>query len=165
VQSGGSVITLGSSTDMASLLGVPVSDYLTEKGPDGAERHLPREKFYVPGSLLKTNVDTSNPLAYGMPEKVDVVYDSSPVFKLAPDAQIKHTSSVAWFSGKNVLDSGWAWNPQYLDGGSAVVEASVGEGKVVLFGPEVTFRAQPHATFKLLFNGLYAGSAKDAPLP
>ena len=32
VESGGSIITIGSSTDMASLLGVPVSDYLTEKG-------------------------------------------------------------------------------------------------------------------------------------
>jgi hypothetical protein len=24
-----------------------------------------------------------------------------------------------------------------------------------LFGPEITFRAQPHGTFKFLFNGLY----------
>jgi hypothetical protein len=38
----------------------------------------------------------------------------------------------------------------------------VGQGKVVLLGPEVAFRAQPHATFKLLFNSLYYGSAKAA---
>jgi len=36
----------------------------------------------------------------------------------------------------------------------------VGQGKVVLLGPEVAFRAQPHATYKLLFNALYYGSAK-----
>jgi hypothetical protein len=165
VESGGSVLTVGSSTSMASLLGVPVTDYLTEKGPDGNDRHLPQEKFYVPGSLLKANIDTSNPLAYGMPDKVDMVFDSSPVFKLEPAAQLKHAAPVAWFSGQNMLDSGWAWNPQYLDGATAVVEASVGEGKVMLFGPEVTFRGQPHATFKLLFNGLYAGSAQDTPVP
>jgi hypothetical protein len=29
----------------------------------------------------------------------------------------------------------------------------------VLFGNEVNWRAQPHGTFKLLFNGIYAGSA------
>jgi hypothetical protein len=33
-----------------------------------------------------------------------------------------------------------------------------------MLGPEVAFRSQPHATFKLLFNGLYYGSAKEAPL-
>ena len=46
-----------------------------------------------------------------------------------------------------------------------MAEASVGEGKVVLLGPEVNFRDQPHATYKLLFNGLYYGSAKPAALP
>ncbi len=164
VESGGSVVTIGSSTGMAQLLGVPVSDYLTEAGPDGKQRHLPQEKFYIPGSLLKTTVDNTQPLAYGMPEKLDIVFDSSPVFKLGPDAR-KKTSAVAWFSGTEVLDSGWAWGQQYLDGGSAVVEASVGEGKVLLFGPEVVFRAQPHATFKFLFNGLYAGTAQTTPVP
>ena len=78
---------------------------------------------------------------------------------------MQHTSPVGWFSGKQVLDSGWAWGQQYLDGGTAVAEATVGEGKVVLLGPEVNFRDQPHGTYKLLFNGLYYGSAKSAVLP
>jgi hypothetical protein len=160
VESGGSVVTIGSSTSMGELLGVPVKDYLTEKGADGKDHALPREKFYIPGSLLKTNIDNTNPLAYGMPTQVDVFFDNSPVFKMAPDAEQKRTSSVGWYSGPSVLDSGWAWGQQYLDGGTAIAEASVGEGKVMLLGPEVAFRAQPHATFKLLFNGLYAGSAK-----
>jgi hypothetical protein len=37
----------------------------------------------------------------------------------------------------------------------------VGEGKLFLYGPEVAFRAQPHGTFKLLFNGLYYGVAEN----
>jgi hypothetical protein len=164
VESGGSIITIGSSTGMGESLGLPVKNYLTEKGPDGNDRQLPREKFYIPGSLLKTNIDNTNPLAYGMPSQVDVFYDNSPVFRLAPNAEQQKTSAVAWFSGPEVLDSGWAWGQQYLDGGTAVAEASVGEGKVVMLGPEVAFRSQPHATFKLLFNGLYYGSAKEAPL-
>jgi len=64
---------------------------------------------------------------------------------------------VAWFSGTKVLDSGWAWGQAYLDGGVAAVAARVGAGSVALLGPEVAFRAQPHATFKLLFNGLLFG--------
>ena len=40
----------------------------------------------------------------------------------------------------------------------AVIEAPVGKGKLFLFGPEITFRAQPHETFKFLFNGIYGQS-------
>ena len=40
-----------------------------------------------------------------------------------------------------------------------MVEASVGKGKVFLFGPEVMFRGQPHGTFKFVFNGIYLGTA------
>jgi hypothetical protein len=164
VESGGSIVTIGSSTSVAELFGVPAKNYLTEKGPDGKDRPLPREKFYIPGSLLKASVDNTNPLAYGMPAHVDVFFDSSPVFRLEPDAELKRASAVAWFSGPEVLDSGWAWGQQYLDGGTAVAEATVGEGKLVLLGPEVNFRDQPHGTYKLLFNSLYYGSAQAAAL-
>ena len=162
VDAGGTVVTIGGSTSMAELFGIPVKNYLVEMGAGGVERALPREKFYIPGSLMKATIDNTNPVAYGMPATVDVFFDSSPVFRLEPTAELKHTSPVAWFSGTALLDSGWAWGQQYLDGGTAVVEASVGQGKVVLLGPEVAFRAQPHATFKLLFNSLYYGSAKAA---
>ena len=164
VEAGGSVVTIGSSTSMAGLLGVPIENYLTQMGPDGKQHPLPHEKFYIPGSLMKATLNNNDPLAYGMPEQVDVFFDNSPVFKLLPDAQMKHTSAVAWFDGPNTLHSGWAWGQQYLDGGTAVAEASVGEGKVFLLGPEVTYRGQPHATFKFLFNGVYYGNATKSVL-
>jgi hypothetical protein len=164
VESGGSIVTIGSSTSLAEVFGIPVTNHLVEKGPDGKDRALPGEKFYIPGSLLKTRIDNTNPLAYGMNDTVDVFYDNSPVFRMGPTAAMKKTNTVGWFSGTEVLDSGWAWGQQYLDGGAAVAEASVGEGKVVLLGPEVNFRDQPHGTYKLLFNGLYFGSAKPAAL-
>jgi hypothetical protein len=164
VELGGTLVTIGSSTNSAVTdFALPVKSYLTEMGPDGRERNLPADKFYIPGSLLKMNVDNSNPVAYGMPKQVDVFFDNSPVFKLEPTVEMQHTSPVGWFSGK-VLDSGWAWGQQYLDGGTAVAESTVGEGKVVLLGPEVNFRDQPHGTYKLLFNSLYYGSAASAPL-
>ncbi|HWD99957.1 MAG TPA: hypothetical protein VG345_13000, partial [Bryobacteraceae bacterium] len=118
VMSGGVVLAIGSSTALGELLGVPVSNALTEMGADGKEHVLPADKFYIPGSLLKVSVDNTNPLAYGMPAQVDVFFDNSPVFKLAPDAAQKKTSAVAWFGSGNVLDSGWAWGQQYLNGGA-----------------------------------------------
>jgi hypothetical protein len=72
---------------------------------------------------------------------------------------------VASFVGPDTLASGWAWGQQHLDGAVAVAEAPVGEGRVVLYGPEVAFRAQSHGTFKLLFNGLYYAAAESVVLP
>ncbi|MGA3242409.1 MAG: M14 metallopeptidase family protein [Bryobacteraceae bacterium] len=160
VESGGAVVTVGSSTSMAALLGVPLANALTEKGADGQERALPRDKFYIPGSLMLAHIDNTNPLAYGMPETVDVFFDNNPVFRLPADAKAKGETPVAWFSGKETLDSGWALGQQLLDGATAVVEAKAGEGKVFVMGPEVTFRGEPDGTFKLLFNALFYGGAK-----
>jgi hypothetical protein len=55
--------------------------------------------------------------------------------------------------------SGWAWGQEKLEGGASMLEADVGEGKLFLFGPEITFRGQSHGTFPLLFNAVYYGTA------
>ena len=141
VQAGGSLVTIGSSTGLAELLGVPVSNPLAG---------LSREQFYVPGSLMRVTVDIRNPLAFGMGPEAIVFFDNSPVFKLDSDGQ-----KVAWFAGRETLASGWAWGQEHLEGSTAVAEAKLGAGRVVLLGPEVAFRGQAHGTFKLLFNALY----------
>jgi hypothetical protein len=152
LESGGTVVAIGSATKMAKSLGAQVADYFT----------LPRDKYYIPGSLLKMDVDPTNPVAYGMPNQVDAFFDNSPVFRLLPAAPDKRATPIAWFSSPKPLVSGWAWGQQYLDGGTAVAETSIGQGRLYLFGPEVTFRAQPHATFKLLFNAVdYATATPD----
>jgi hypothetical protein len=51
-----------------------------------------------------------------------------------------------------------------LSGGLAAAQASVGRGTLYLFGPEILFRAQPHGTFKFLFNGIHlARTGAQAP--
>ncbi len=165
VESGGSVVAIGSSTALASYLGLPVANALTERAADGTEHPLPPEKFYIPGSLLTATVDNTNPLAYGAPEHIDVFFDRSPVFRLNPDAALKGTAPVAWFATASPLHSGWAWGQQYLENGVAIAESSLGSGKVFLLGPEVAFRGQPHATFKFLFNALDYGPAHAIVTP
>ena len=159
LESGGTVLTIGTSTALAQMLGLPVTDQLVERMANGSEKKLPNEKFYVPGSVLEVAIDNTNPLAYGMEKKADIFFEDSPVFKLKPEASLQNVKPVAWFADAKPLRSGWAWGQHYLEGGVAVAEAKVGEGKLFLYGPEVTFRAQPHGTFKLFFNGLYYGSA------
>jgi hypothetical protein len=164
VENGGTIIAIGSGTSIADHLGLPLTNHLTERQPNGAERRLGNEKFYVPGSVLQVAVDGTSPLAFGVGDKVDVFYDNSPVFRLEPDASIKGVKPVAWFDSPTPLRSGWAWGQNYLDGGAAMVEASYGKGKVFLFGPEVMFRGQPHGTFKFVFNGIYYGTATPVNL-
>ncbi|MFP5355126.1 MAG: M14 metallopeptidase family protein [Gemmatimonadota bacterium] len=158
LEDGGTVITVGTSTNLAYHLGLPVYDYLVEKTPTGEERELPREKFYIPGSILSASVDNTVPVAYGMDATADVFFDESPTFRMGPDAALKGVRPVAWYSSDKPLRSGWAWGQGYLTGGVAAAEARVGKGMLYLFGPEITFRATPHGTFKLLFNGLYGGA-------
>jgi hypothetical protein len=157
-ENGGTVITIGSSTALGYHLGLPVKNALVEI-VNAVERPLPREKYFVPGSILEARVDNTNPLAYGMSDHAMVFYDESPAFRLQPEAALKGVKPVAWYESPTPLRSGWAWGQQYLDQAVSIIEAPVGKGHVVLFGNEVNWRAQPHGTFKLLFNGIYYGSA------
>ncbi|MEP6689951.1 MAG: M14 metallopeptidase family protein [Gemmatimonadaceae bacterium] len=160
VEDGGTVVTIGSSTNLAYHLGLPVENQLTEL-VNGQERALGREKFYVPGSVLQARIDNTIPVAAGVGDagKVDVFYDNDPVFRLRPDAAMKGVRAVAWFDNAHPLRSGWAWGEAYLDQGVQAVDAPFGKGRVYLFAPEITFRGQPHGTFKLLFNSILLGGA------
>jgi hypothetical protein len=159
-EEGGVLVAFGGSAVLGHHLGLPVSDHLVEVQQDGSERPLPGTKYYIPGSIMRIAVDNTNPLAYGLDKQVDVFFDNSPVMELAPDATLRGVKPVAWFDSRESLRSGWAWGQHYLEGGAAAVEAALGKGRVFLFGPEITFRAQPHGTFKFLFNSIYYGTAQ-----
>jgi hypothetical protein len=152
IENGGTAIAIGDSAmNLARHLQLPVDDHLTENGEP-----LPRAKYFVPGSVLSAKVDTRHPIAAGMRERTDFFFDNSPVFKLRPGAAEAGVRSIAMFDSPTPLRSGWAWGQKHLDGGVIAIEAKVGKGSVLLFGPEILQRAQPHGTFKLLFNGIFA---------
>jgi len=163
VEAGGAVIAAGTAArSIAESLALPVSDYLVERQPGQAERALSADKFYVPGSVLRLAVDTTAPSAAGAEDHIDVFFNNSPVFRLAPNAAARGVRPVMWFDSATPLRSGWAWGQNYLDGGTTAFEASVGRGMVYAFGPEITFRAQPHGTFKFLFNGIFLAGQPTA---
>ncbi|HET9274754.1 MAG TPA: peptidase, partial [Gemmatimonadales bacterium] len=157
LEAGGRIVTIGSSTARARHLGLPVQSHLVEREPTGQVRALPRQKFYIPASLLEVAVDPGAHSALGMPEKAIVLFDESPVLRLAPDAPARGIRPVAWYASASPLRSGWAWGQTYLEGGVAAAEAKVGSGMLYLFTPEITFRSQPHGTYKFLFNAIYGG--------
>ena len=152
---GGTIITIGESISLGAHVGLGIGDQLA----DESGRHLPGEKFYIPGSLVQVKVDNTQPIAYGMTERVDAFFDNSPVMKLLPSAAQQGVKTVGVFETDQPLRSGWAWGQEYLKDGVAMAQATVGKGQLFLFGPEILFRGQPHGTFKLLFNGIYLAGA------
>ena len=156
VQDGGTVIAIGASAMGAvQQFGLPLANHLVEN-----DSPLPREKYYVPGSVLRVAVDTTNPLAHGFGKELDVFFDNNPVFKLgagrrrqgaAPRRLVRRRDAAAQRLGVG------AEVPR--QGRRRWSRRSVGKGRVFLFGPEVLFRSQPHGNYKLFFNGLYLSVA------
>ncbi|WP_113651386.1 M14 family metallopeptidase [Pedobacter namyangjuensis] len=153
LEAGGQVVTIGSATNLAAHLKIPVTNAIVET-VGGVEKRLPSTKYYVPGSVLSVSVDKNIPANWGMESTADVYFDNSPVFKLGEAAKGK-VRPLAWFATDKPLRSGWAWGQNYLKDGVAAFEADYGKGKLYAFGPEITFRAQTHGTFKWMFNQLY----------
>lgn len=164
LKEGGALLAISGSTNIGYHFGLPMADALVEKLDDGTEEPLPMRKYFVPASILQVRVDNTHPLAYGLPDRVDVAFSRSPVFKLLPEASLKGMHPVAWFDSKTPLRSGWAWGQHYLEGGIAIIEANIGKGKLFLYGPEIFRRGQPHGTFKFLFNGIYYGKSPTVNL-
>ncbi|MAG32929.1 MAG: peptidase [Deltaproteobacteria bacterium] len=160
MEAGGAVLTIGSSTALARHLELPITSALVEPDENGNPTALPRSKFFVPGSILRTRIDREQPLAWGMPDHLDVLFRRSPVFRLRPQAHSAGIRAVGWFDTDTPLRSGWAFGEHYLKDGVTLIDAPVGKGSLFLFGPEITYRAQPHASFKLLFNGVHLGAAR-----
>lgn len=165
LEDGGTVFTVGSSTSLANHVGLPLKNHFLLKDANGEEKPIGRDKFYVPGSLLQIHLDPENSLTWGMEDKVDVMFSSSPTFRLPDGDEAKGLKRVGWFVGNAPLRSGWAWGQDFLNGGIAIAEAPVGKGRLVLCGPQVLFRGQPDGTFKLLFNTIVQAGLKDHDQP
>ena len=162
---GGTVITVGRATSLGF-----AARSADRESPDGA-RPGPARPRAGRREVLRAGLGPPRRGRHrragrgGLPSQLDVFFDNSPVFRLKPDAALKGTKAVAWFDSATPLRSGWAWGQNYLEGGASVVESSYGKGTVYLFGPEITFRGQPHGTFKFLFNGIYAPTSTPAIVP
>ena len=153
-RNGGTVVTIGNSNRLAHLLGAPIAPALV-KEEGGRAQPLPTTDFFLPGSILEAAVETSHPLAYGMPQRADVFFNNGQTFSITGEG----ARTVVAFDKADPLRSGWAHNPERLKDTAAVVDVDLGEGKVFAYGTEVIQRAQPHGTFRLFFNGLLYGPA------
>lgn len=156
VAEGGTLVTLDTAAELPlAAFGLPVTNAVAPLRP---------AEFFIPGTLLRLEVDTTHPVAWGMPREVAAFFAGSPAFEVGypgrgarrpPDG----VTVAARYAERDVLLSGWLLGERHVVGRAAVVTAAVERGRVVLLGFRVQHRAQPHATFKLLFNAVYWGAS------
>jgi hypothetical protein len=150
VEQGGTLITLNDASDFAiNELHLPVRD-ITEG--------LKQTEYYAPGSILRTEIDTSHPIAKGMPRESIAWVENSPVFEFdARDSNRVHVIARYPIDHDPLL-SGWLLGGRKLWGKSALLEVTLGKGRIYLFGFRPQYRAQSLATYPLLFNAISQAS-------
>jgi Zinc carboxypeptidase len=167
VEAGGTLVFLNRASDFAiEQFKLPVRNVV-----DG----LPRTDFYVPGSILRIELDTTDPIAKGMPKESIAWFENSPVFevlntgsggalpalsakreqKAAGEAPALPVKVIAWYpKDRDPLLSGWLLGGDRLKGRAALVEVGMGKGRIILFGFRPQYRGQSLATYPLFFNAI-----------
>lgn len=147
VEAGGTLIALNRASDFAiEQFKLPVRD-ITEG--------LKRTQFYVPGSILRTELDTTHPIAKGMPKESIAWVEDSPVFEISDERQAARVHVIARYpTNADPLLSGYLLGGEKLKGKAALVEVTMGRGRVILFGFRPQYRGQSFATYPLLFNAI-----------
>ncbi len=148
VHAGGTLICTGNATEF----GVDRFDLGIQEVEGDHETFDP---FYAPGSILQVDLDETHPVAFGRRSPLPIYFAQNPVFETTGSAL-----PVATYPNFNPLMSGWIHGDELIRNKTALIDATVGKGKVLLFGFRPQHRAQPHATFKLLFNAIYYGNAE-----
>jgi len=164
VENGGTLICNDASSNFAiQYFRLPVKNLVAG---------LNRKKFYCPGSILRLAMDVTHPLGFGMPKWYHGYFTRSQAFTVikrkskknddkqklparysAPIVPMK-TTVVSRYSDSELLESGWIFGGDLIAGKPAIVEVNYGKGHIELLGIRVQNRAQPHGTFRILFNAI-----------
>ena len=149
VKKGGVLITLDDGYQLpVEEFPLPVSNAL---------KNTKRSEYSAPGCMVKTRINTSHPIGWGMPEEFAAFLSNSPAFRTSVPGLDIDRRVVAYYPEEPLLLSGWIRGEKLLQRKAAIVDVKFGKGKVILLGFRVQHRAQPHGTFKLLFNAIHFG--------
>jgi len=166
VESGGTLVLINNAALFGiDRLGLPVTNVLKDlRAPSRRESAEAKPvEFACPGSVLRMQFDPKHPVAFGMPEEAPGVFTDGPAFRLNPVFDAKDGKApevVARYPSSGLLMSGWLKGEKYLQNTVAAADVPLGKGRVILLGFGVQQRAQPHGTFKLLFNAIYYGASQ-----
>ena len=143
VNDGGKLICFDDSCDMViKRFNLPIKNVITG---------LKRSEFYNPGSVVKLEVETSDPIAKGLRTDTAAYFTNSSAYDVTDDKKVK---TIARYAKKDALMSGWMVGEKFVNGKSAIIETSYGKGSIVLFAFRPQHRAQSWGTFPFIFNAL-----------
>jgi hypothetical protein len=144
---GGTLIALNKTAgSLIPLMSLPVQNVI-----EGAKS----DKFFCSGALLRLETEHADlPINFGVSAAPVVMFQNGPAFQPLPGF---HGAVLARYPKEtNPLESGLLLHPEAIEGKAAAMEVAYGKGHIVLFGFKPQFRGQSHATYKYLFNELYA---------
>jgi hypothetical protein len=147
VTEGGILIAQDRATELpVKAFGIAVAD---------ATSALPRSDFNVAGALVRVGLDVEHPLGWGMPAEAAAFVSNAPAFFILNPVS---TRAVGVYPERDVLVSGRLQGESYLWNRTAIVDVTLGRGRVSLLGFRAQHRGQSHGTFKVLFNAIYLPS-------
>jgi hypothetical protein len=163
VEEGGTLVCIDEACGLPiTYFNIPVKNALAGKKS---------EEFYCPGSILRVRLEPGCALGFGLPEWVSGYFARSQAFDVTPSGAKKDSTDAA--PGKHikaevaaryadalVLESGWMRGESNIAGKPAIVRVSYGRGKIDLLGFRVQYRAQPHGTYRLLFNSIWMSGGR-----
>ena len=162
VEQGGTLVCLNRASSFAiEQFKLPLRDVVA---------NVSEKEFFVPGSILRIELDTTNPIANGMPKESIAWVEDSPVFEVIRDSRGSSPTVMEGSAGeisasdvhviarypanKNPLLSGWLLGENRIRGKAALVEVTMGKGRIILFGFRPQYRGQSLATYPLFFNAI-----------
>ncbi len=113
VAEGGTLVALGEATNL-----------LVDKLPLGVKdlkRTYTRDQHFAPGTIVNLQVDTTNPVGWGMAPDTFGFYINSPFFQLTESFSSQKVSVVARYPNTGVNASGWLRGEDLMYGRAAVV--------------------------------------------
>ena len=174
VEAGGTLVLLDRASEIATVaMDVPVARITVpprrDDDPEEARgsaadsgRRAAGEALYAPGSILRVLVDGAHPVSLGMPDTAGVYFTNTVTFDVTPGSGARVIARYPE-RGEDILLSGYLQGSSRIAGKAAAVEASLGRGRVVMFGFRPQYRGQSYGTFRMLFNALLLGGT--APIP
>lgn len=107
--------------------------------------------FYCPGSILRIEVDTSNPIARTMLKDTNAYFINSSAFDATDSGKVQ---VIARYAKEDILRSGWLRGEDKLKDKIALASVTMGKGRIVLFGFRPQHRGQTWGTFPFIWNAI-----------
>ncbi|MGB1842474.1 MAG: peptidase M14 family protein, partial [Longimicrobiales bacterium] len=113
VERGGMLVTFSQAGDFAlQEFDVPVRNHVA--GVWGND-------FWAPGATLRIDVDTTHPLAFGMPERALATFlAGGQVYETQSGARSSDVHRLATYPARDILESGWLLGEETIAGKAAI---------------------------------------------